>query len=121
MSKRDHGDGGIDERGPNCYRLRWRVYGKRFSKSFRGSIGEARKELRRLLKSADDGVHVAPAKLTVAQNLKEWLDTEPVIGIKGKILSPKSLERYRRLRDEQIIPHLVSTLLQSLKPAQVHR
>lgn len=120
MSKRDHGDGGIDERGPNRYRLRWRVDGKRFSKSFHGSISEARKELRRLIKSADDGVHIAPAKLTIAQYLREWLNTEPVIGAKGKILSPKTLERYRQLRDEQIIPHLGSTLLQSLKPVQVH-
>jgi len=46
-NKRDHGDGGIDERSPGHYRLRWRVDGKRFSKTFRGSVGEARKELRR--------------------------------------------------------------------------
>ncbi|MBV8096620.1 MAG: hypothetical protein JO110_25930 [Acetobacteraceae bacterium] len=53
MSKRDRGDGGIDERGPNRYRLRWRVDGKRFSETFHGSISDARKELRRLLKSVD--------------------------------------------------------------------
>jgi len=50
--------------------MRWRVDGKRFTKSFHGSISEARKELRRLIKSADDGQHVAPDKLTVA----EWVD-----------------------------------------------
>jgi integrase len=37
MSKRGHGDGGIDERGENIYRLRYRVDGKRFSKTFRGT------------------------------------------------------------------------------------
>jgi hypothetical protein len=47
MHRRDYGDGGIDARGPNRWRLRWRVDGKRFTKSFHGTIGEARKELRR--------------------------------------------------------------------------
>jgi hypothetical protein len=60
MARRDHGDGGIDARGPDRWRLRWRVDGKRFTRSFHGSISDARKELRRLIKSADDGQHVAP-------------------------------------------------------------
>ena len=28
MSKRSHGDGGIDARGPNTWRLRYRIKGK---------------------------------------------------------------------------------------------
>jgi integrase len=61
--RRDRGDGGIDCRGESRYRLRWRVNGQRYSKTFKGSITEARRELRRLLKSADDGAHV-PDKLS---------------------------------------------------------
>jgi integrase len=72
-NRRDHGDGGIDERSPGYYRLRWRVGGKRFTKSFHGSIGEARKELRRLIKSADDGEHVAPDKLSLAAWVDRWV------------------------------------------------
>jgi len=34
---RDHNGGGIDERGKDRWRLRWRVNGKRFTKSFHGS------------------------------------------------------------------------------------
>jgi integrase len=64
-NRRDHGDGGIDERGNDRWRLRWRVNGKRHTKAFRGTLSEARKELSRLLKSADDGAHVAPDKLTL--------------------------------------------------------
>jgi hypothetical protein len=41
ITRRDHGDGGIDERGPDHWRLRWRVDGKRYTKSFHGSIGDA--------------------------------------------------------------------------------
>jgi integrase len=111
-SKRAHGDGGIDERSPGHFRLRWRVDGKRFSKPFRGSVGEARKELRRLIKSADDGQHVAPDKVTIADYLRDWLDADPGI-------SPKTRERYRQLAECQIIPHLGATALQKLRPVQV--
>lgn len=65
MGRRDHGDGGIDERGENRWRLRWRVGGKRYSKSFQGTKRAAQTELRRLLKSADDGAHVAPDRITL--------------------------------------------------------
>jgi hypothetical protein len=34
MTKRGYGDGGIDERGENVFRLRYRVGGKRFAKPF---------------------------------------------------------------------------------------
>jgi hypothetical protein len=70
VNRRDHGDGGIDERSPGHFRLRWRVDGKRFTKSFHGSISDARKELRRLIKSADDGQHVAPTATTIANYLR---------------------------------------------------
>lgn len=111
--RRDHGEGNIEARGEGSFRLRYRVGGKVYRVTFRGSITEARRELRRLLKSADDGQHVAPARLTIADYLRGWLD-----GNTG--LSPKTLERYRQLAEDQIIPHLGATVLQNLRPAQVH-
>jgi integrase len=112
MHKRDHGDGGIDERGKDRWRLRWQVSGQRFTKSFQGNITQAKRELRRLLKSADDGMHVAPVKLTLAEYVRGWLDS-------ASDLSPKTLERYRQLAEQQIIPHLGTVELQKLRPAQV--
>lgn len=112
MSKRDHGDGGIDERGPDRWRLRWRVGGKRYTKAFHGTKRAAQTELRRLLKSADDGAHVTPDKMTLAVYLRGWLDG-------GTDLSPKTLERYRQLSEQQIIPRLGATPLQNLRPAQI--
>src|SRR5260370_37685257 len=111
-SKRDAGDGGIDERGEHRWRLRYRVGGKRFTKAFHGTKRAAQTELRRLLKSADDGAHVAPDKMTLADYLRGWLDGDTD-------LSPKTLERYRQLAEQQIIPHLGLTPLQSLRPSQV--
>lgn len=112
MSRRDHGDGGIDARGADRWRLRWRVDGRRFTKSFHGPISEARKELRRLIKSVDDGQHVAPDKITIADYLRDWLDADPGI-------SPKTRERCRQLAERQIVPHLGTIALQKLRPAQV--
>ena len=61
MTKREHGEGSIVERGENVWRLRYRVEGKpkRFSLTFHGTRAEAKKKLRELLKSGDDGAHVA--------------------------------------------------------------
>jgi integrase len=111
-SKRDHGDGGIDERGKDRWRLRWRVADKRYSKTFHGTKKAAQAEVRRLLKSADDGAHVAPDKVTLAEYLRGWLDSE-------SNLSPKTLERYRQLVEQQILPHLGTTVLQNLRPLQI--
>jgi Phage integrase, N-terminal SAM-like domain len=112
MAKRDHGDGGIDERGQDRWRLRWRAGSQRYSKTFHGSKRAAQAELRRVLKSADDGQHIAPDKMTVADYLRAWLDSDTD-------LSPKTLERYRQLAEQQINPHLGATPLQNLRPAQI--
>lgn len=37
MTKRAYGDGGIDERGENNFRLRYRIGKKRYAKTFHGS------------------------------------------------------------------------------------
>ena len=110
--RRDHGDGAIDQRGESRWRLRYRVNGKRFTKAFHGSLTDARKELRRLLKTADDGMHVEPDKTTVAAYLRRWLDD-------ARDLAPKTRERYCQLAEQQIIPYLGATVLQNLRPAQV--
>jgi integrase len=107
-----YGDGAIDQRGENSFRLRWRVDGKRYSKTVAGSITDAKRELRKLLRSADTGTHVAPAKLTISDYVTTWLDN-------SRDLSPKTLERYRELSAKQIIPHLGTIALQALRPAQI--
>jgi hypothetical protein len=60
----------IRERSPGSYQVRWRVDGKRYETTVRGTRGDARKELRAKLKGADDGQHVAPTKLTVAEHVR---------------------------------------------------
>jgi integrase len=60
MTKRSHGDGGIDPRGENAWRLRYRFNGVRHTVTFRGALSDARKELRRLIRTGDTGEHVVP-------------------------------------------------------------
>src|SRR5215469_803336 len=128
MNRRDHGDGGIDERGPDRWRLRWRVDGKRFSKSFRGSIGEARRELRRLVKSADDGQHVAPDKLTLAAWVERWVGLQRRQGEdaerdgarrKRGLVNARTLERYEELLRLHVFPMLGKRPLQRIAPTEI--
>src|SRR5438034_10494911 len=102
-SKRAFHDGGIDERGEDRWRLRWRVAGKRYSKAFHGTKRAAQSELRRLLKSADDGAHVAPDKTTLAAWIERWLglqerrDGEQPGKRKRGLVNARTLERYAEL------------------------
>jgi hypothetical protein len=76
MTKRSYGDGGIDQRGENSFRLRYRIGKKRFTQAFRGTEAEAKTKLRALLHSADTGQHVEPSKITVAEFVRD--SREPV-------------------------------------------
>jgi integrase len=130
--RRAHGDGGIDPRGENIYRLRYRVNRKRFTKTFHGSRGEARKELRRLVKSADDGAHIAPSKITLAQWIAQWLallerKPEDETAAKAKDrkrpkrgrVSMRTLERYSDLMRLHVVPKLGTRPLQKIMANEI--
>jgi hypothetical protein len=70
--KRAHGEGTIDPRGDSAWRLRYRADGQRHAVTFHGSKTDAHKELRRLLKTADDGTHVDPSRVTVSEFFDRW-------------------------------------------------
>jgi integrase len=120
--RRDHGDGGIDARGPDRWRLRWRVDGKRFTKSFHGSIRDARKELRRLIKSADDGAHVAPDRMTLATWVDRWIallrrgDTDQP---RRGLVNARTLERYEELLRLHVSPTLGARPLQRISATEI--
>jgi integrase len=119
MSKRrDRGDGGIDKRGENIWRLRYRIKGQRFSVTFKGTLQEARKELRRLLRSGDTGEHVAPDKITLGQWIEQWLAG----GAPGKFRKPvsaRSLNRYSEVMRLHVVPTLGTRPLQQLQATEI--
>jgi integrase len=125
MTKRPHGDGGIDTRGEDIYRLRYRVDGKRFSKTFHGSLTEARKELRRLIQSGHSGEHVEPAKVTVATWIDRWIalnqrhETEADGSRRRGLVNRRTLERYEELLRCHVTPKLGKRPLQRLQGTEI--
>jgi integrase len=123
--RRGHGDGGIDERGENVFRLRYRVDGKRFTKTFRGTLSEARKELRRLVRSGDVGEHIAPDKVTLGEWIDRWfvlLNRQQIEGDGPRrrgLVSNRSIERYENLLRGHVIPTLGSRPLQSIQASEI--
>jgi integrase len=105
---RDYGDGSIDARGKDRWRLRYRVNGKRYTKTVRGSITDAKRELRSVLKSGDDGEHVAPNRTT----LNEWIDTW--IELRRHKITPRTFERYSELMRLHVKPALGDRRLQAI-------
>jgi integrase len=118
MTKRSHGDGGIDQRGENSWRLRYRVNGKRYSKAFHGTLSDARKELRGLIRSGDTGEHVEPDRITLAQ----WIDRRLAAGAPGrsqKKAGRRTVERYSQLMACHVTPALGDRRLQQLQAAEI--
>ena len=118
MSRRDRGDGGIDQRGPDAWRLRYRVNGKRISVSVHGTLLDARKELRRLLKSGDDGTHVDPSKLTLGQWAEQWI-AAGAPGRRQKKVGRRTLERYAELLRCHVVPALGTRPLQQIRATEI--
>src|SRR6202048_1478613 len=118
MSKRSHGDGGIDSRGEDVHRLRYRINGRRFTKTFHGPLSEARKELRSLLRDGDTGDHVDPTKLTVGQWIDQWI-AAGAPGRRKKKVGQRTLERYEELLRVHVRPKLGSRPLQKLQATEI--
>jgi integrase len=93
------------------------VAGRRFAKTIRGTRREAQQELRRLLRTADTGSHVAPDKVTLGDWVTTWLNMGAP-GRKRQEVGRRSLVRYR-----QLLAHVVAALghrpLQQLRAAEI--
>jgi integrase len=109
--------GTIIRRGKSSWRLKFDTgrdaNGKRQIRyvTVRGKRQDAERELTKLLSSHHEGTSVDPNKITVAEYMRAHLDRITV--------SPKTLERYRQLSEQQIVPHLGTHLLQKLRPVHV--
>jgi integrase len=120
MTKRSHGDGAIDTRGENVHRLRYRIDGKRFTKTVKGTLTEARKELRALQRAGDTGEHVDPTKKTVGQWIDQWIEAGAP-GRRREKVSQRTLERYTDLLNVHVKPVLKDRRLQQLKPQEIDK
>jgi integrase len=118
MKRRDRGDGGIDQRGENSWRLRYRIKGQRFTKTFHGKRADAQKEVRRLLKSGDDGTHVAPDKITLGEWVELWI-ASGAPGRRQKRVGRRSLKRYGELLRGHVVPTLGARPIQQIQATEI--
>lgn len=117
MSRRE---GHIRRRSRGSFELRYSLgtdpaTGKRkiATTTVRGTEDEAKRELRRLLKTIDDGAHVSPSKVTVRSWLTLWLRS-----IRDEV-APRSYERYSGIVQHHLLPALGNHRLAQLAPVHV--
>ncbi len=118
-----HGDGSIDARGPDRWRLRYRIGRKRFSTTFRGTQKDARRELRRLLRTGDTGEHIAPDKITLAEWIKRWielLERQQDNGARRRgLVNVRTIERYAELLRCHVAPTLGTRPMQQIQASEI--
>jgi integrase len=123
--------GNITRRGKSSWRLKIERKSetpggkpKVFTETVKGKRQDAEKRLTELLGQIDTGKVIEPDKTTVEEYIVEWLGRSPKK--KGEAppatpsgISPKTAERYRELAEAYIYPHVGSTVMQKLRPAQI--
>jgi len=114
--------GHIRKRGENSFEIKYEVgidprTGKRQTQyvSFKGSKREAQAKLTELLGSVDEGSHVDPNKITIADFMRSRIDQWEA----SASITARTTERYRELTKNQIEPFLGAKLLQKLKPLDI--
>jgi len=117
--KRGHGDGGIDARGENTWRLRYRINGRRFTKTVQGTKAQAQKALRDLLHAVDTGAHVAPDRMTLGQWIEHWISIGCPGNKKRREVGKRTIERYAELLRRHVFPALGPRPLQQLQAAEI--
>jgi integrase len=116
QTRRSRGDGGLRLRRPGVWELKYlaaapstRLRQMR-TMTFRGNETQARAQLRKLVKAADDGLCAAPARHTISDVIDTWE--------RGLTVSPKTAERYRELSRLYIRPHLGAARLAGLRTSR---
>src|SRR4029077_10347472 len=122
-TKRSHGDGGIDPRGENAWRLRYRFNGVRHTVTFHGTLSEARKELRRLIRTGDTGEHIAPDKVKLSEWIDRWialLERQQEGGERRRgLVNPRTIERYAELLRCHVTPALGGRPIQQIQASEI--
>jgi integrase len=118
VRRREHGEGSIDQRGLDAFRLRYRIGGKRFTVTFKGTRQEAKTKLRELLRAGDTGEHVAPDRMTFGDWAKLWISLGAPSRRK-RAPRQRAIERYEQLLRVHVLPDLGGKRLQSLASTDI--
>ena len=118
--RRAHGDGGIYPQGKDTFRLRYRIGKKRFSQTVEGSLSDARRELRKLLRAGDTGEHVGPDRITLAAWVQHWINVGAP-GRKREAVGARAIERYEQLLRTHVLPMLGERKLQDIRADDIDK
>lgn len=88
---------------------------RRIGRNFKGNKREAEKEMVRLMHELETGAFVEPARLTVENWMRQWLEQAKLR------LAAKTHYRYVQLVESYIIPNLGQVELTNLKPLHIQR
>jgi integrase len=120
LKRREHGSGGMRERRPTVWELKYDIgvdpiSGKRRTryKTFHGKRHAAQIELRRLVNQVDEGEHIDLSTLSVAAHLERWADHMV------KHWSPKTAERNLQIINNNLKPALGHIKLKSLSTHRI--
>ena len=84
--------------------------------SVKGPRRAAEQQLTELLHELDTGGFVRPSKVTLADFLRQWLDTYASTNV-----GPKTLDGYRGIIERQLIPKLGRIVLTELQPSHLQK
>ncbi len=112
--------GHIERRGKDSWRItvelaRDPVWGRRRKRTFtvRGTKREAQRALTEALRLRDQGIDIAPSRITVAEYLQRWLGDYA-----GPNVAPSTLLRYRQIC-RRLSGQIGALRLQALRPAHI--
>lgn len=119
--KRSHGDGGLRERGPGAWEIKFYigrdpVTGRRRHRylTVHGSKRNALDELAKLQHQRSENQLLEPQRFTVGDYLEKWL-TEHA----RHRVSPKTFERYAELMRRHVVPSIGHVALSKLTPSDI--
>ncbi len=112
--------GHIRQRSDNSFEIRYDIgtdplTGKRrtVTTTVKGDRRDAEKELYRILHNTSNGEHIVNSRLTVAEYLKQWIET-----VRSQI-NPKTHERYAEIVRNFLIPSFGHSPLPKLTPVLI--
>lgn len=120
--RRDRGDGNLEQRGPNKWRLRYWAHGKQIKVTFTGTETEARAEVKALTNAVNTGEHVDPNRITFKAWSEQWLqllERNPDNRDSG-LVNVRTRERYEQLLG-LIMPDIGHIEIQKISSMQIDR
>lgn len=121
QGKRHSSRGHLQQRSPGSWTV-WVSAGvdpatgkrRRMATTVRGTKRDAERKLTEMLATLDKGTYLKPTKITVADFLRQWLDSYVAANLRAR-----TWEGYRLIVERRLIPGLGAIPLADLRPSHI--